>query len=541
MLASLLVLGVVALGPQVVLGSFKFSLSPVVQCQPVQIAFSGSDSNNHSVPTTLTILPLADNTAPIQISIPNGASNSTGIQLTFIPLPSGTEFLASLDALQESSATVSDVTGVAVSNNSTASANCLESTNSIPQVSFYEFDDIASQCEPFTITYHTSTAPNVTAFSPKGGTTPIMAGNNSEAPPNTASYIMNVQRQDEVVLLFDDGEGHAQTTKLITIGGDSTSSQTCFNKTKSAKWASDNDSVAPSNSLSQGAVIGIAVAASLVGLFAILGLLYYMRARRRKHRVTVMAFDPYLLNRRWPPDEKKVDMYQTPPPFTAPPPFSGGPFADPEFVRDPIYTNEKYAASIMSDARTSIGSWNQFVPEDQRSQRTESVVSSSPEKRNSSASTLSMNTVDIQNILQMATVHRDRSGGSDSGIAHQAYTPEQPQPSTAGTAMTTFALAKPAVARLLSTRRKRTASDMDMPISAVSRNNSATAAAITGVPSGYGPTSYMSMSYNGDNDDDVLPTTAGHGVDGIGGFPIPPAFNPERNPRDTGESWGNVR
>jgi len=531
LLASLLVLGVVALGPQVVLGSFKFNLSPVVQCEPVNLTFSGSGSNNHSIPTTLTILPLLDNVPPIRIAIPNGASNSTGIQLTFIPLPADTDFIASLDDLQGTSAQVSDVTRVnAPVNGAPSVTTCF---GNIPQSNFYQFDDVLNQCENFSINFTTPTAPNITSFSPRGTATWVTANVDPNAPPGTASYTMNGQREAEIVLLFDDGQGHLQTTKLITIGGDSSSSSSCLNKGKST--SADNDSGPSKTKVASGlpkaAIIGIAVGASIVGLLAILLLLYYLRARRRRQRASDMSFDPALLNRRWPPDEKKFDL-SPPPPFTAPPPFSGG-----NYVRDPIYTDEKYTASIMSDARTSIGSWDQFIPDDQRSQRTQSFMFG--QRPISSASTLSMNTADIHNILQMATVHTDRSSVGEATVQGRTT----PQPSTAGTAMT-FNVAKPAVARLVSTRRRMSGDPPDMPVSAVSRNNSASAAAIAGVPTGYGPygpSSYMSF---GDSDDESVPATIGHsdgsgGVDGIGGFPIPPVKRPS-NPRDTSESWGDM-
>jgi len=554
LLASLSVLGVVALGPQVVLGSFKFNLSPVVQCEPVILAFSGSDSNNHSVPTTLTILPLLDNAVPIDIAIPNGASNSTGIRLTFIPLPANTEFIASLDDLQGPSAKVSDVTNVSPSNNTT-DTNCVGSSPS--STNFYQFDDVLNQCETFSVKYTTAVAPNITAFSPRGGATSIIANDSSDAPSHTALFTMNLPREDEVVLLFDDGNGHLQNTKLIAIGGDSSSSTFCLRNPKSSSSASESNSQTKKAStvLPQAAIIGIAVGASVVGFLAILLLLYVLRTRRRRQRVKGMEFDPALLNRRWPPDEKKVNLYDSPPSFIAPSFTAPALFSGDDYVRDPIYTDEKYSSSIMSDARTSIGSWNQFVPDDQRSprtrswnqfapddqtsQRTQSVIS--PQRPTSSISRTSMDTVDVQNILQMATVHRDRSSRVDITV-QGGPTPPTPQPSTAGTAMTTFNVAKPAVARLVSLRRNRT-TEPDMPVSAISRNDSASAAAFTGVLQTYGSASYVTF---GDSDDDLSTTPAnGHldasdsGVDGIGGFPVP-AFRRTSNQRDTMESWGNV-
>ncbi|KAJ7451543.1 hypothetical protein FB451DRAFT_1409638 [Mycena latifolia] len=530
------VLAVVALGPQVVRASFKFSFSSVAQCEPVDISYSGGDANNRSVPTTLTILPLIDNTPPIRIPIPNGAANSTGIRLNFIPLPEGTLFIASLDDISGPLAKVSDVTKIAPPTNPAVDQTCFGTGP--PSVNFYEFNDTVSQCEPFTIGFNTSVAPSIRAFLPRDGSTLVPPVNDTNATPGTASYMMNVNRGEEVVLLFDDGAGNLQTTKQITVGGDSSSSSRCFNK-KSGNSKSGSSKTS-SSALPQAAIIGIAVGASVIGLAAILILLYLYRERRRKRRVSHMQFDPALLNRRWPPDEKQVEagLYNNTAPMSAPPPFSAG-----GFVHDPIYaTDENYATSIMSDARTSIGSWNQFVPADQRSEQMQPSQRDSGESR--SASRLSMNTLDIQDILQMATVHRGRSRDSGSSA------PEAPQPSTAGTAAT-FNVAKPAVARLVSLRR-RTSDPPDMPV--LTRDDSARAAAVEGVPAGYGPSSYNAPSaYNGPtsymsfesddghsvNRDDGHSVDHGDGSSGIGGYPVP-AFRQPANPRDTSESWGNI-
>ncbi|KAJ7021602.1 hypothetical protein C8F04DRAFT_1195266 [Mycena alexandri] len=542
-LAALSVLGVVALGPQVVLGSFKFKLSNVVQCEPVNITFSGNSANNHSVPKTLTILPIADNAAPIYIPIPNGATNSTGITLSFIPLPANTRFLASLDNIHGPAPVVSDVTGVL--NSTSAKSDCFASDFNIASVSAFQFDDTLSQCEPFTVVHTGSAAPTITAFTPQFGFAFPVLGNNVTSdpplPPGSSSYMMDGVRGVEILLLMDNGASQ-QTTKLITVDGDSNSPKSCF-PTPSA--ASGKGSKKKSAGLSRGAVLGIAIGASVVVVLAIFMLLYILRARRRARIAPNMSFDPALLNQKWPPDleERKVDPFGTPP-VTARSPLRqqqpGMRFSqqqpDTGFVRDPIYTKEKYSGSIMSDPRSSISSWDQFVPADQRNRGQRGSVSSSR---------LSMNTLDAQDILQMAYVHQDRSSGGAT-ISHGRATP---QPSTAGTNVTTFDVAKPSVARLVSTRRTRRTSDPpDMPV-AVSRNNSASTAAIAGLPVGYGPTAYGGLpafapssyaTFGGDEEEGRLAgRPAAEGVDGIGGFPIP-AFQRSNNPRDTGESWGNV-
>jgi hypothetical protein len=156
----------------------------------------------------------SDNVAPIQIPIPNGASNSTGIELTFIPLPAGTRFVASLDDINGRTATVSDVTKVLNSTTGPDVDNCFGS--SLSPVNFYQFNDTLGQCEDFTITYQTALAPTIKAFNPRGGSVKVPPSTNASTAPNTASYTMNGFRDFEVVLLLNDTQGNLQTTKLIT-------------------------------------------------------------------------------------------------------------------------------------------------------------------------------------------------------------------------------------------------------------------------------------------------------------------------------------
>jgi len=520
----LLVLGVIALGPQVVLGSFKFKLSQVVQCKPVTLTFSGSDANNHSVPTTLTILPLSDNAAPIQIPIPNGASNSTGIELTFIPLLAEQQFIASLDDIHGPRARVSDVTRVVLDPTAEpAVSNCVSSA--VPAtVNFYSLTSGLRQCETFTVSYSTPLPPNVTAFFPRDRAfqLPLVAADNG-----TARYTMNGLRQAEVVLLFDDGKSNLQTTKLLTIGGDSSSDKSCFKANMSANDKDSNNSPTTVKAgLSQAAIIGISVGAGIIGLVAILMLFFVLRERRRRRRASATSFDPSLLNQKWPPeDHEKRLHFDQPAPMAAPPPVTPNGYfqeAPNGFVRDPPYTNEKYASSVMSDVRTSMGSWNQFVPEDQRN---DPALNTQGRRPSVGSSRVSMDTVDIENILQMATVAQLTPSGTNT--TRQV----EPTPSTAGTAMTTFDVAKPAIARLVSTRRSRNSDPPDMPTPA-SKNPSYAAPESQFVPSSY-------TTYRGDSEP---PSPNGTfrlnrvADGGIGGFPVASSRG-AGNPRDSGESW----
>lgn len=532
-LASLSVLGVVALGPQVVLASFKFNFSEVEQCERVQINFTGHSSNNHFVPTQLTILPYVDlgNTTlrvPIQIAIPNGASNSTGIDLSFIPLRANTRFVATLDDGQGSK--VSDVTIVG---NGSLNSSCL-SSNSIATFDLYQLPQEVNQCENFTVAYNptTTSAPNITAFTPRGDSFEVTLLNPSVAP-GQALYVMNGQRNNQVVLLLNNSENQAASSRLMTIGGDSSSSKMCFmdNFNDSGKPGHSNsnlgDNTTKSFALPKPAIIGIAVGAAVIVFAALLLLWYILRRRRRQRLAPSVRFNRALLNRRWPPDEneKKIDLFEQETQSTArwrlegervdlfgqrpssnviSPTFPAG-----DYVLDPPYTNDKYRDSVMTgdhSVRTSISSWNQYIPEDQRGEQIPTARMSS-----SSSSRLSLNTVDIQPILQMARVH----GDFDSGPT--AYQSRTPQPSTAGTA---FNISKPAAAILVSTRRAQRTSDPPDVVSAVSRNNSASVAALTAVPVPYMPTSYISFGGDSDSEDASGPQAVSGG-NGIGDYPVP--------------------
>lgn len=538
-LASLSLLGVVALGPQAVLASFKFNFSAVPeQCEPVQINFSGHGSDNHFVPTQLTILPNVDPDdttlrVPIRIAIPNGASNSTGIDLSFIPVSATSRFVAALGDGQ-GSATVSDVTIVG---NASSDPSCLSPNSSIPTVNFYTLPPEINQCENFNVTYNNTTAPNITAFSPLHNSFEVKLLDPSVAP-GIASYVMNGPRGAEVVLLLNNTENQAASSKLMTIGGDSSSSNMCFMMMHPSSMESNSNSGGKKNkttksfALPKSAIIGIAVGAAVLVFAALLLLWYILRRRRRQRRLAPsIRFNPALLNRRWPPDEnekkigifeqenqstarwrlegERVDLFgQRPLSNVVSPSFTAG-----DYVLDPPYTNDKYRDSVMTgdrSVRTSISSWNQFIPEDQRGEQIPTARRSSDSSYSSSR--LSLNTVDIQPILQMARVR----GDSDSGPT--AYQSRTLQPSTAGTA---FDVSKPAAAILVSTRRaQRTSDPPDAPdVVSVSRNNSASVAALTAVPVPYMPASYISF---GDDSDDASGNPQGiSGANGIGDYPVP--------------------
>lgn len=215
MLPLFFLFGLLALGPQVVLSAsqFKFTIGTVQQCEPVSITFSGVDKA-HPVPASLILLPF--NATPIAIPIPNAATNSSGVYVTFLPLAANTQFMASLDdETGDNSAKVSDVIRVLPS--PTNNASCL-STATVTTPAF-TLVDTPSQCENFTVAYATTRkAPTIRAFNPKGGSNPLtMVSDDTDT--GRASYIMNQFRGFQVVLMmFDDADSLDQgvTTPLLT-------------------------------------------------------------------------------------------------------------------------------------------------------------------------------------------------------------------------------------------------------------------------------------------------------------------------------------
>ncbi|KAF7314556.1 hypothetical protein MKEN_00928900 [Mycena kentingensis (nom. inval.)] len=542
MLTLLLFVAALALGPQVVQGSFKFKFSPVVQCAPVSISFSGSDSNNHSVPTTLTILPLISNAVPIQIPIPNGASNSSGIDLSFIPLPAETTFVATLDAAYGPASRVSDITRVSAPNDTIGSDTCLLS-GAVNTNSAFTLPTSVSQCGQFVVNFPSgAVAPILSAFNPKGEVRdlPVNAGS------NVAAYTMNFERGEEVVLMLNDtATGVLHTSGLMTVQGDTGSPEECLEKDdddENKDKHHDDDNSAESNSamstraiLPDATIIGIAIGAAVLVLFLMIFCWYSLRRRRRNKRASDIHFDPSMLNNsRGVPSVRQASA--TPSWYVYGDEKSDAGLVDqrgsvgsasfsrpsPGFVRDPLYTNDKWRKSVMTDdgssVRTSISSWNQFIPPDQRSPpppvNNAAFVPApvpmpvSPKRKSiGTESRISMNTVDIQNILEMATAHQDPSAVAPSS----SYSRRTPQPSTAGTTATfDVSVSKPAMARLMPNRRTSN-SNPDLPYVAFNE---------TGYGYGYAigtPTTEQS------------------------GFPMPPFQRNSNSQRDTASSFGHKR
>ncbi|KAF9468623.1 hypothetical protein BDZ94DRAFT_1317790 [Collybia nuda] len=392
-----LVFGALVFGSQVVLAlNFKFELSRVEQCEPVSITLVG-DASVSAVPMTLTLLPFGSR--PISIPIPNAAANTSGIYVTFFPFAAGTTFLAALeDSFGENAAKVSDVIRVLPS--PTGNATCLPTTQEaeeVPPTTIFNLNSTPSQCEEFTVSYNksiVSAAPTVRLYSPKGPSF-VLNQTSEDQESGSATYVMSRERSKQVVLLFDT-QGHQETSPLMTIGGDSQSSEACI-PPKDGKTSQTTSGV------SQAVIIGSAAGGGAIVVISILMILFVLRERRRR-RSEKIKFNPALLEkgRSSTPENNR----RSPSPIN-----EKGVSYDNGFVRDPPYTAEKFLSPTTSFyPRASMASWAQSVPEDQRFPIVRSPVSSTPGNPRPD-DRLSLSSLDIEGILNMAAVQSSRSSG----------------------------------------------------------------------------------------------------------------------------------
>ncbi|KAF9483520.1 hypothetical protein BDN70DRAFT_918407 [Pholiota conissans] len=420
-LLSALALGTLA----VPVSALKFNFTTVRQCAPVNITFSGS--NLAVAPTFLTIVPLESNA--IVVPLQNPALISTGISLTFLPLAAGSNFLASLDDVRgENLISVSDLIRVLPSSGDNSS--CLPNPeNDTPRR--FTIGETVSQCEDFTVIYDTvavSKAPSVRLYSPRG---PSFLLNNTSDDPATglATYTMNFSRGREVVLLIDDGGTFRETSSLLTVGGDSSSSKACLqhningNTTNTATSASSADTPR----ISKAVIIGAATGGVAVITIALGMVIFVIRDRRRRRKKQVIEFNPSAM-------EKAADNNDTEKGATgqatviAKPPRSTAM----GMVSNPIYTTSSFLSVEKSiKSRGSMASWAQVVSEDQGYTNTQSrssnaispttrmsefnsniivVPPESPQRDDRSRS--SLDSLDIEGMLNMASIQADGIPGS---------------------------------------------------------------------------------------------------------------------------------
>ncbi|KZP18925.1 hypothetical protein FIBSPDRAFT_955887 [Athelia psychrophila] len=270
-------------------GAFAFNLvsfSSIEQCGSFNITFNGGQAPI-ALPLKLTVVPF-NSTDPITISISDNdwdAATSTGAAVTFLPFEAGTSFVASLDdANNQSTGSVSDIITIQPSDDT----SCLTPNNSSP-TSAFQVNGEFSQCQSFAVTYP-ATLPSVRVFLPLGPS--FFLNSTGEGDNGEATFLMEVQRGLEMALLFDDGNGHLQTTDMVTVTGTPASSSSCIpNSTVVTHHASTPTSSQNSKGLSKGSIIGIVV--GIVGTVLVVGIFMgaYVFRQRRQRTVVMRDFD----------------------------------------------------------------------------------------------------------------------------------------------------------------------------------------------------------------------------------------------------------
>lgn len=338
----LLFLGFVLVGPQVALAAFRFNFSPspIEECAPVTVSFTGNIHNN-SLPQTLTVLPF--NSTPISIPIPNATVNSTGVGVSFLPMISGTEFIASLDMTNGINvAKVSDIFNIDTTNGNTS---CVPA----PQTPPYILPTSVSQCAPFNVTFTTASVPNLRLMEPNNSA--ILMHAIPSTPSGVATFIMNAPRSQEVLLVAYDSVTNditkGWTSLMLTVGGDASSDASCLpikNNGNNMNMNMAENNEGSNHPLSTGALVGITIGAMVaVAIFAVFGI-YLFRAHRRKmerRRGKEISFNPSMLEKSSTFHKSDYYSYNNLSPTASKPPFSAG--FSPGFVKSPPYTTERFS------------------------------------------------------------------------------------------------------------------------------------------------------------------------------------------------------
>ena len=193
--------------------SFTFDVSQVTQCAPVSISFSGIlDSNN--IPTTITLLPSDAQAFYIDLPTSSLRNTSTGIDVTFLPLPAHTTFLLSLNRQGESVAPVTDFLTVSPSGDAT----CLASTT-LPSPDIFHVSQNLSPCQPFTVTYNSSLiqkAPKIRLYQP-GQDSSLVNLVENQSVAGAATYVLP-SLSKKSILLIDGGNALTQTLTVQSSG-----------------------------------------------------------------------------------------------------------------------------------------------------------------------------------------------------------------------------------------------------------------------------------------------------------------------------------
>ncbi|KAJ3918579.1 hypothetical protein F5877DRAFT_7734, partial [Lentinula edodes] len=253
------------------------NISEITECEPVFVSFRGHfNTSLQQVPISLQILPF--NSTPSLIPLPSYAANSTGVNVTFLPIPANTEFVATL--VSPSGSSISSVSDVfEVSTSSPQNTACIPQNTFIPAYKILNPANF-SQCENFTVNYSGRSPPVVELFNPRGSAYPLDLTSFSN---NTATYNLAAIRQSQVMLNFISTDGGQNQT----IQGDAFSSTSCFptsNHTDQNNSKSKSDT-GKSSGISKGTIIGLSVGLGVIVILAIPMVWLVIRERRRRRQI----------------------------------------------------------------------------------------------------------------------------------------------------------------------------------------------------------------------------------------------------------------
>lgn len=395
-----LLLRILAFGTQVVpVHGLKFNFTAdVEQCKPFTVSFAGSSLDG--IPSFLSMIPV--NSTAISIPLPDPSVVSTGITLTFLPFPAGSNFLASLDdSTGENLISVSDLKRVLPS--STDDSSCVAPQN-LGVAKRFTISAPISQCEEFTINYDTSAvsrAPIVRLYSPKGSSF-LLNSTSDNATVGTATYMMNFGRGKELILLMEDGDTIRETSPLMTVLGDTSSRTDCLKRNTSNTKKSTSKEVNDGNPVvGRAAIIGGATGGSAVVLIGLCMAIFIVRDRRRRRKIQDANWLPSL-----PLDDEKGSSAQ-----------AQFPKSTNETVNNPAYTSRAFLSPTRSNyARGSMSSWAQVVPEDQRypANPSPSLSKDIEEVQRTPDPRVSIQSLDIEGMLNMATLQSERPSRKNS-------------------------------------------------------------------------------------------------------------------------------
>ncbi|KAG6850344.1 hypothetical protein H0H93_014617 [Arthromyces matolae] len=407
------VLSLLIMGPQAVLsstGNFSFSLSDVVQCEPVSISFLGNSAI--ASPAQLTLVPF--NAPPVSLPISDTLSNGSVVNVTFVPFAAGTRFLASLDDANGNSLTnVSDVLQVLESGN----ASCLPASTTGVLNNFLIDNSTFSQCEDFTLQYNRSAishAPTIRLFHSNAPSLQL----NLTSDDNTtgeATYLLSFYHGKKVVLTLSDDSSDEASSLVMTVNGDSSSPTDCLINAGVMMSEPTSDSNSSTMKTSMLAIIGASIGGGVVVLIGICVVVFIIRERRRRRqREADLEFNPVIIEKGPIEFSEKLSPPTPVPPMPTPTPTGD----DQRLLRDPPYTRGKYTSTA------TMSSWSQPPPDDlpvSASRRTSEVYEVQD-------NAVSFESLDIEGMLNMASVQSSRTSNQTEEPAPYGSPPTSPRP-----------------------------------------------------------------------------------------------------------------